>query len=54
MKICITFAPGEDAKAEAVLETIRAELGGAARVKRTPPRDGFLHTYITLPLPEKP
>ena len=53
-KINITFAPGEDAKAEAVLETIRAELGESARVKRTPQRDGFLHTYITTPLPGKP
>ena len=53
MKISITFRPEEEQLAETLLGVVWRFFGFRAKIKRTPQRDGYGHTYITTPMPEK-
>lgn len=52
MKIKVTYAENEKEK-KAKHEAIVKKLFPDAKVKETAPKDGFLHTVLTIPKPKK-
>lgn len=52
MKICVTFSEPESDKAAAVIKELNKMF--PFWMKTTPPKDGYIHTYLTIrePLPE--
>ena len=52
MKIKVTYAENEKEK-KAKHEAIVKKLFPDAKVKETAPKDGFLHTVLTIPKPKE-
>lgn len=53
MKIRVAYTEGEKEKKKLLEETTK-RLFPDTKVKETAPKDGFLHTVLTVPKPEKP
>ena len=52
MKIRVTYAENEQDKKKMHEETVKRLFPGT-KVRETAPKDGFLHTVLTIPRPTK-